>query len=162
MGVSLWCLCSVLISMLYFKGLIYHVYLIYMSMSFMSSLINVKFLVFLMGPRWINLFLSQGHSSLHHRVALLPVQCNLTWVRKSVESMSGKQTNLRNKCSLHPWGFKIFCTVVLYSVIKLQKAKLKREFFLSSALVDSTRFLKPVWWMSVQWSCLFFLSTCVW
>lgn len=41
---SLWCLCSVLISMLYFKGLIYHVYLIYMSMSFMSSLINVKFL----------------------------------------------------------------------------------------------------------------------
>lgn len=72
---SLWCLCSVLISMLYFKGLIYHVYLIYMSMSFMSSLINVKFLGFFSGNRMNQ---SPGHSSLHHRVALLPVQCNLT------------------------------------------------------------------------------------
>lgn len=49
MGVSLLCLCSVLISVLYFKGLIYYVYLIYMSMPFMSSLINVKFLGFFSG-----------------------------------------------------------------------------------------------------------------
>lgn len=67
MRLSLWCLCSVLISMLYLKGLIYHVHLIYMSMSFMSSLINVKFLGVFSGTG-INQFfyLSPGHSSLHH------------------------------------------------------------------------------------------------
>ena len=132
--------------MLYFKGLIYHVYLIYMSMSFMSSLINVKFLTLFSGTGMNqSFFLSPGHSSLHHRVALLPVQCNLTWVRKSVESMLGKQINLTNKCSPHPWGLKIFQHSHIIQCNKTPESE-----------VSKTRFLKPLWWISVQWSCLFF------
>lgn len=159
MRLSLWSLCSVLISMLYLNGLIYHVYLIYMSMSFMSSLINVKFLGVFSGTginRFFFFFLSPGRSSLHHRVALLPVQCNLTWVRKSVESVSGKQTNLRSKCSSNPCRFNIFHHSHIMQDNKAQKKNKVREAILSSG---QPRLLKPVWWKSTQWSWLFFLST---
>lgn len=147
MRVSLWCLCSVLISMLYPKGLIYHVYLIYMSMSFMSSLINVKFLGVFSGTGINQSFiLSPGHSSLHHRVALLPVQCNLTWVKKSVESVSGKQINLRSKRSSNPWGFNIFHHSHITQYNKATKTKVNKRSNSVPSPQGQPRLLKPVWW----------------